>query len=175
MSGERKSNTHRDDLIEARNALAAKLAERERLDVEIAKEQRRTAALTALVNESEEVDELLDLKLGGLTAAVRSVFMAASNYGLTPKEVRDRLAQLYFPVKEYKNFMASLHTILNRLREAGEIRPAIIDRHEGRDESVYQWVPKYGATHSLANTILREDKNDPKNSKWVKSKWIRKR
>lgn len=149
MSGERKSNTHRDDLIAARNSLAEKLAVREWLDVEIAKEQRRIAALTALVNESEEIDELLDLKLGGLTDAVRSVFMASNNYGLTPREVRDRLVQLYFPVNEYKNFMASLHTVLNRLKEGGEIKVPIEDRHEGRDESVYQWVPKYGYTNSL--------------------------
>jgi len=175
MTDKLKSNTHRDDLTAARNTLAEKLAAREQLDVEIAKEQRRIAALTALVNESEEIDELLDLNLGGLTDTVRSVFMASSRYGLTPIEVRDRLVQLYFPVNEYKNFMASLHAVLNRLKESGEIKPAIIDRHDGRDESVYQWVPKYGATNSLANTILREDKNDPKNNKWVKPKWIRKR
>src|SRR5579863_6339105 len=144
MSIPRKSNTHRDELVAARTTLAQALVDKEHLEIEIAKQQRRVAALTALVNESEEVEELLELDLGGLTDAVRSVFRASNNYGLTPLEVRGRLVQLYFPVTEYKNFMASLHSVLNRLKEGGEIRPAIVDRQEGRDESVYQWIPKYG-------------------------------
>jgi hypothetical protein len=143
MDAKFKSNTHRDELVEARNRLAEMFASREHLDIEIARQQRRVAALTALVNESEEVDELLDLNLGGMTDAVRTVFMAAGGYGLTPVEVRDRLARLYFPVNEYKNFMASLHSVLNRLEKNGEIKPVIVDRHDGRDASVYQWIPKY--------------------------------
>jgi hypothetical protein len=155
MSDENKNNIHRDELIAARNSLAEKLAAREQLDIEIAKEQRRIAALTALVNESEEIDELLNLNLGGLTDAVRSVFMASSSYGLIPKEVRDRLVHLYFPVNEYRNFMASLHTVLSRLNKGGEIKLAIRDRQDGRDESVYQWIPKY--THPADGMSLASD------------------
>lgn len=144
MRDESNSNTHRDELAEARNRLSEMFASRERLDVEIAMQQRRIAALATLVNESEEVDELLDLNLGGLTDTVRTVFMAAGGYGITPIEVRSRLVQLYFPVHEYENFMASLHSVLGRLEKNGEIKAAIIDRRDGRDESVYRWIPKYG-------------------------------
>jgi hypothetical protein len=143
MDSKYQSKTHRDELVQAREDLCQMFIAREQLEVEIARQQRRIAALTALVNESEEVDELLELNLGGLTDAVRSVFRASERSGLTPVEVRNRLSHLYFPVNEYKNFMATLHTVLIRLEKNKEIRLAILDRHEGRDESVYQWIPKF--------------------------------
>ncbi|MGA8222023.1 MAG: hypothetical protein WB780_10255, partial [Candidatus Acidiferrales bacterium] len=98
-----ESKTYRDELVKAREVLSNMFAEREALEVEIAKQQRRIGALAMLVNESEEVDELLDLNLGGITDAVRSVFRASGPLGLTPVEIRDRLIRLSFPVNEYKN------------------------------------------------------------------------
>jgi len=145
----------RDELSVARDELAQMFAEREALEVEIAKQQRRIAALAELVNEGEEVDELLELNLGGLSDAVRSVFRAASAEGLTPTETRDRLTHLHFPVNEYKNFLASLHVVLKRLETAGEIRKAVHDKHDGRDNSVYQWVPKYEFSKRLKGRFER--------------------
>jgi hypothetical protein len=140
---------------EARDRLTELFMQREALDVEIAKQQRRVAALAALVDESEESDQVLDLNLGGLTDAIRGVLRGAGPTGLTPVEIRKRLIQMYFPVNEYKNFMASLGTILKRLVKAGEVKRAIHDIYDGRDESVYLWLPKYGATNSLANQQVR--------------------
>jgi hypothetical protein len=155
MSNKHTHGTHRDELVEARKELSEMFAFREQLDVGIAKQQRRIAALTALVNESEEVDELLDLNLGGLTEAVRTVFRASDSYGLTPVEVRDRLVRLYFPVNEYKNFMATLHSVLIRLEKNNEIKTAIRDRQNGRDESVYQWIPKYLFSNRLGGRFSK--------------------
>ena len=45
---------------EARDRLTELFMQREALDVEIAKQQRRVAALAALVDESEESDQVLD-------------------------------------------------------------------------------------------------------------------
>jgi hypothetical protein len=149
MDRKLKGNTHRDELVEARNELAEMFAYREQLEFEIAKQQRRIAALTALVNEGQEVDELLEMNLGGMTEAVRSVFRASNDYGLTPVEIRDRLVALYFPVNEYKNFLASLHSVLGRLEKNGEIKPVIVDRTNGRDESVYQWITKHALSERL--------------------------
>jgi hypothetical protein len=109
----------------------------------------------------------LDLNLGGLSDAVRSVLRAAGPHGLTPAEIRENLAQLHFPVNKYKNFSGSLHTVLRRLIEGKEVKRAIHDSTESGDESLYQWISKYGATNSLANTVLRErSKYDPDSSKW---------
>ncbi len=125
---------------QARGELAALFGEREELDIRISKQQRRLAALTALVDDSEETDRILELNLGGVTDAIRTALRAAGRRGLTPAEITTRLIQLYFPVRSYKNFRASLNTVLKRLVKAGEVRRSIHDVQEGRDESVYQWV-----------------------------------
>jgi len=114
--------------------------QREELEVKIAKKQRQAAALAALNDLSQETDQLLDLGLTGLTDACRSAFMAARNGNLTPVEVRDRLRQLQFPIYEYKNVLAAIHTVLKRLEKQGEIKKRIHDVHDGRDESVYEWL-----------------------------------
>lgn len=140
---------------EARDRLTELFRQREALDVQIAKQQRRVAALAALIDESEESDQILELNLGGLTDAVRGVLKGAGPMGLTPVEIRKRLIQMYFPVNEYKNFMASLGTTLRRLVESGEVKKGIHDVYAGRDESVYQWLPKYGAPDSQGNQQIR--------------------
>jgi len=156
----KESNTHRDELIKAREALSKMFAEREALEVEIAKQQRRVGALAALVNEGEEVDEILDLNLGGITDAVRSVFRASGPMGLTPVEIRERLTYLSFPVNEYKNFLASLHVVLDRLEKAGEIKLAILDKNEGQDRSVYQWAQKYQWRGRFRGRFDRNKRNE---------------
>jgi hypothetical protein len=146
-------------LSEARQQLADLFKQQEALSLAISKQQRRVAALAALVDESEETDHVLDLNLGGLTDAIRSVLRDGGR-GLSPKEIRTRLIQQYFPVSEYKNFMASLHSVLARLVKAHELKTIIVTTTESgqqHDEICYQWVPKYGATNSLANTILRKN------------------
>jgi|ERR1700730_8448366 len=129
-----------EEVEEARENLADLFKQREELEIRIAKQQRRVAALAALIDESEETDQILDLNLGGLTDVVRSALRAGGSRGLTPIEIRTRLNQLSFPTNEYKNFMASLHSVLKRLVDAGEVRIVIFDKHEGRDGSVYKWV-----------------------------------
>ena len=142
---------------EARASLTELFRQREALEIAIARQQRRVAALAALVDESEEGDRILQLELGGLTDSVRSVLRAAGAAGgLTPKEIRSRLIQLYFPVNEYQNFMASLGTVLKRLVKSGEVKRVLTDVHDGRDESVYLAARRYGASSSLANTILAQ-------------------
>jgi len=125
---------------DAREELAKLFGQREDLEIQIAKQQRRLAALAALIDDSEETDQILNLNLGGLTDSIRTALRAAGTRGLTPAEIRTRLIQLYFPVNGYKNFRASLSTVLKRLVRAGEVRRMIHDDHEGRDESVYVWV-----------------------------------
>jgi len=114
--------------------------QREEMDVCVAKQQRKLAALVTLLDDTEETDRLMELNLGGLTDAIRTALRTAGPRGLTPSEVTVRLKQLYFPVNEYKNFAASLGTVLKRLTASGEVRKAIHDVHDERDQSVYVWV-----------------------------------
>lgn len=157
MKGEYKTEGEKA-LSEARQQLADLFKQQEALSMAISKQQRRVAALAALIDESEETDRTLELNLGGLTDAIRGV-LRDGGLGLSPKEIRTRLIQQYFPVNEYKNFMASLHSVLTRLLKAGEIKTVVLPTTElgqQHDEICYQWVPKYGATNSLANTILQD-------------------
>jgi hypothetical protein len=81
-------------------------------------------------------------------------FRAAGNRGLMPTEVRCALEQLRFPSREYKNILSSIHTVIRRLDQSGEIGKAIHDLHDAQDKSVYQWAgPNYGASNSLANQM----------------------
>lgn len=118
----------------------------------VAKQQTRVAALAALNDESEELNKMSEMELGGLTNACRTAFRAAGNRGLMPTELRSALDQLRFPIRAHKNILASIHTVIRRLEESGEIRRAIHDKYKGEDASVYQGAaPNYGASNSLAN------------------------
>jgi len=139
----------------------AKLYEkRQNLDIGIAKQQQRVSALALLANEANETFGKMAL---GLTAACRAAFRAAGPQGLMPTELRDSLKRMGFAVHKYNNPMASIHAVIRRLEEKGEIRNRILDRHEGVDKSVYQWTLKsWGSPSSLANMLadFERDKAD---------------
>ena len=145
---------YKAELKRERTALAELLRQREELATKIAKQQTRVAALAALCEQSEEIANMTEMDLGGLTNACRTAFRAAGGRGLMPVEVRNALEQLRFPTQTHKNILASIHTVIRRLEQAGEIRKAIHDKHIGEDKSVYQWAgPNYGASNSLANQM----------------------
>jgi hypothetical protein len=50
---------------QAREELAKLFRQREEIDVRIAKQQRRLAALVTLIDDSEETDQIMELNLGG--------------------------------------------------------------------------------------------------------------
>jgi hypothetical protein len=145
---------YKTELAHERAALVELLRQREELGTKIAKQQTRVAALAALCEETEEVGGMTEMDLGGLTNACRTAFRAAGNRGLMPTEVRTALEQLCFPTRTHKNILASVHTVIRRLEQAGEVRKAIHDIHDGADRSVYRWAgPNYGASNSLANQM----------------------
>jgi hypothetical protein len=151
---------HKAEFKRERRALAELLHQRERLATEIARQQTRVAALAALCDKSEEVENMTEMDLGGLTNACRTTFRAAGNRGLMPTEVRNALEQLRFPTRTHKNILASIHTVIRRLEQAGEIRKAIHDKYNGEDKSVYQWAgPNYGASNSLANQMADAERD----------------
>jgi hypothetical protein len=154
------SRRYRAELGRERKALAELLREREELATKIAKQRTRVAALAALCEASEEIDDMTEMDLGGLTNACRTAFRAAGNRGLMPTEVRGALERLRFPTNTHKNILASIHTVIRRLEQAGEIRKAIHDKHDGGDKSMYHWAgPTYGASNSLANQMADAERD----------------
>lgn len=151
---------YKAELEQERKVLGTLLREREEIETRIAKQQTRVAALAALSEQSEEVDAMAEMELGGLTNACRTAFRAAGNRGLMPTEVRGALEQLRFPTRTRKNMLASIHTVVRRLEQAGEIRKAIHDKHDGQDKSVYAWAgPNYGAPNSLGNQMADAERD----------------
>jgi hypothetical protein len=149
------------ELEQEREVLADLFRRREELATRIAKQQTRVAALTALAGE-REVEQMAEMDLGGLTNACRTAFRAAGNRGLMPTEVRSSLEQLRFP-RTHKSILSSIHTVIKRLEQSGEIRKAIHDLHDGQDGSVYCWAgPSYGASNSLANQMADAERDRAK-------------
>src|SRR6266852_1687905 len=98
---------YKTELERERKSLGELFRQREELATKIAKQQTRVAALAALCEESEEVDKMTEMDLGGLTNACRTAFRAAGNRGLMPTESRSSLEQLRFPTQTHKNILSS--------------------------------------------------------------------
>lgn len=97
-------------------------AERAQLDARISQLHHSIAALTKLCGFEPTVPL-------GLTDACRLV-LRNSPAPLTALEVRDRLAAIGIDLSKYSNPLASIHTILRRMREGGEI----VERDREEDE-----------------------------------------
>lgn len=106
------------ELIEARNDLEQMYVEMDTLETRIAKQKRVIAALTELADMAEDSEPPAGL-VKGITDACKTAVVGADK-PLYPSEVRDRIKTLGFP--DQKNLLASVHTVLKRLAESGDIR-----------------------------------------------------
>jgi hypothetical protein len=80
----------------------------------------------------------------GLTDACRLVLRNATQ-SLTAREVRDRLASIGVDLEKHSNPLASIHTVLKRLHEAGEL--AERDRDEPSARTAYVFAsPVHGVS-----------------------------
>jgi hypothetical protein len=103
------------------------LAERTRLDERLAKLAQTIGSLMRLCNLTPRVSL-------GLTDACRMVLKAAG-HPLTAVEVRQQLEAMGFDVARYANDLASIHTVLKRLNQAGQAD--FVPR--GHDKPAYRW------------------------------------
>jgi len=108
----------KSELDAAIHELEAMLNEQNDLATRIAKQKRVIAALRELSDLENEPSPPVGL-VTGLTDACRTVFRSAEK-PLLPTEVRDRVERLGVP--DQSNLLASVHTVIRRLKEAREIR-----------------------------------------------------
>lgn len=106
------TDEYRKALDAATREYEALLAERARIDARIARLAQTMGSLMRLCNLQPTVQ-------WGLTDAVRAVLQAAG-HPLTAVEVRDQLGAMGFDLSRYSNDLASIHTVLKRLNQAGE-------------------------------------------------------
>lgn len=130
------ANRRKSELEEANDKLQLMLVEQDELATRIAKQKRIIAALQELSELEEDSGPPVGL-VTGITDACRTVLRAAEK-PLYPTEIRDRVEHLGVP--EQRNLLASVHTVVKRLKEAGEV-DAIIDRdNTGATQEAYQWA-----------------------------------
>jgi hypothetical protein len=98
------------------------VAERGELDARISQLQHSIAALTRLCGFEPTVPL-------GLTEACRLV-LRNSPVPLTALELRDRLTSIGVDVTRYSNALASIHTVIRRMQESGEV----LERDREEDE-----------------------------------------
>jgi hypothetical protein len=130
------------DLMSEREELDSK---RDGLDARIYKLREAIVGLGGLCNQSAEVIAATRPELFpdsstpdvGFTDAIRAVFKANREHYHSPVWIRDALEADGFDVDKYKNVLASIHSILKRLKAKNEI---LEGNREGR--TVYRFNPK---------------------------------
>ncbi len=128
---------YKRDFEEAVAKLEALEAEREGLEITIAKQKKRVAALHELVQTDDDGPMLSGL-VDGITDACRVVLRAA-NRPLLPIEIRDKVQELGLPPQS--NLLASIYTTLRRMRDAGEIREVFEPVQPGGSAvAAYKWA-----------------------------------
>jgi hypothetical protein len=119
-------DTYKQAYAAAKLDLLARLQKRDDLDQQIHKLKATVKALGELCGAApEEIDKLLlvegfaiDAK-PGFTEAIRRLFRIHQT-PLNPPEIRDDLVKMGIGVGQV-NLLSSIHTVLRRMAEAGEI------------------------------------------------------
>ena len=106
----------RDVLDNYQGELERLLQERTRLDARILQLQHDIRHVARMVDVTVD-DPITQL---GLTDAIRYVIQHAGKH-MTPVDVRDELLKRYCDPEDYRNLLASVHTVMKRLERAGEI------------------------------------------------------
>lgn len=106
------------DLLKTQEQMGNCLKEQETLEKKIAGLRATIAALARMLDE-----EFFEEDAMGLTDAIREAFRSmGANGNLTATEVKGRLEMMGYNTAKYGNVMASIHTIINRLANKGEIK-----------------------------------------------------
>jgi len=120
-------------------ALRKLLDERDQLNRKIENTAELISANANFLPEEEraaQLQKLAEMVAGppGFTDSVRNVLRNVPSQALTAKKVRDLLRCAGFDLSSYTNPMASIHTILKRLAERGEVEVS-----ESSGEIRYRW------------------------------------
>jgi phage host-nuclease inhibitor protein Gam len=101
--------------------LRHKVAERDRLNMEIMELEKNVRNLRTFAIKDELTTEGQRLTAVGLTEAIRAALRRHSK-PMTPAEVKTALDYMGFDLKRFKNASAAVHNTLVRMAMSGEIR-----------------------------------------------------
>ena len=128
------------------------------LKAEAAKLQSKIVALARVCDQEIEPDSLLgrflaETAASGLTNGIRAVLQANREW-TTPTAIRDDLLRLGYDLSDYKNVMASIHTVLGRLVEAKEVERIL---KKGKEITSYRWKSAPSGEDSELAKQLKKD------------------
>jgi hypothetical protein len=135
----------KQDLGHAVEELGETQAKTEELETQIADLRQVVAVLSKLCG--EEMVEIEDAL--GLTDSIRKV-MRSSNEALTAQAVRLRLEADGFNTRKYGNLLASIHTVLKRLAEKGQIAPA---GTTADGKAAFKWITRLDPPPNFGETV----------------------
>jgi hypothetical protein len=115
------------------------VAKREKLNLEIERVSELITANANFLPDEQKAEQLLQLEQlvadpPGFTDSVRKVLRANRGQAATAIAVREMLAKAGFNLSAYTNPLASIHTILKRLAERGEVTASMND-----GQKYYRW------------------------------------
>jgi hypothetical protein len=134
-----KVDSYKKALADIHTELDALVAQRNELDKRIAKLRQSATSLQSLIEDevdggpSEFMRELAEI---GLTDACREVLKATGEWMLATV-IRDSLSTVGYDTTGQKNPLSSIHNILKRLVDSGEVVEGILS---GSDKTVYKWI-----------------------------------
>jgi hypothetical protein len=139
-----------DELMTQREALDEKRDAMDKRIIRLRKGLLGLGALCSLTSEQvrEAHPELFPDSIDpdtGLSDAVREVLKTSDSF-ISPVFIRDFLRDNGYEISKYKNALASIHTVLKRLRSQGEVFDS---NREGR--TVYKWNPKQNPEPEFAD------------------------
>jgi hypothetical protein len=130
-------DTYKDAYATAKLDLLKKLQKRGELDQQIRKLKQTVKALGELCGAApDEIDKLLLVEgfaidaRPGFTDAIRRLFRIHQT-ALSPIEIRDNLLKMSIGADQV-NLLSSIHTVLRRMAEAGEIEKTNDSRFRAR-------------------------------------------
>jgi hypothetical protein len=135
--------SYRRAFTEAQTELARAIAERDDRNARIAQLKQTIRVLGGLLEEDpDQIEELVNTDEGGrpsgITGAARSAFLfaKANNYApMTVADLKEVMAEKGFDFSGQANPLASLTTVVRRLREGGEVN----EFTRGDGKRVYTW------------------------------------
>lgn len=114
---------HFEKALESASAeLQEKLIERDALDKRILELRQVVASLSAVV-EQDSLEQAGRASIS--TEEVRNILYAHRGKVMDAKDVLEELRKLQCDLGRYKNPLATIGVILNRLRDSGKITPAM--------------------------------------------------
>jgi hypothetical protein len=120
-------------------ALRKLIEQRDKINLDIEKSVDYITANANFLPEDEreeELDKLAQLVAGppGFTDSVRNALRNNPSYSANAVGVRDMLMKAGFDMSGYSNPLASIHTILKRLAQRGEVSITVVS-----GEPFYRW------------------------------------